>query len=90
MDIGLRGVTAKGYEWDMSYTDNTYDVVQTGRNFLASKLYDKIHNIGGVDGWGNACVLDSTDLIDGDPSNGEAVDNFGWYAYSASYNQPNC
>ena len=26
MDIGLRGVTAKGYEWDMSYTDNTYDL----------------------------------------------------------------
>ena len=23
-------------------------------------------------------------------ANGEAVDTFGWYAYSASYNQPNC
>ena len=90
MDIGLRGVLSNGYEWDVSYTDNTYDVVSSGRNFLASDLFDKIHNIGGVDGWGNACVLDSTDLIDGDASNGEAVDNYGWYAYSASYNQPNC
>ena len=90
MDIGLRGVTSSGYEWDVSYTDNTYDVVSTGRNFLASKLFDKIHNIGGVDGWGNACVLDSTDLIDGDPSNGEAVDTYGWYGYSAYYSQPNC
>ena len=89
-DIGARGVLANGYEWDVSYTDNTYDVVSTGRNFLASALFDKIHNIGGVDGWGNPCVLDSNALIDGDPSNGEAVDSYGWYAYSAFYNQPNC
>ena len=58
MDIGFRGVLSNGYEWDISYTDNTYDVVSTGRNFLASAMYDKIHNIGGVDGWGNQCVLD--------------------------------
>jgi len=79
-DIGARGVLANGYEWDVSYTDNTYDVVSTGRNFLASALYDKIHNIGGVDGWGNPCVLDTNDLIDGDPSNGEVDDVYGWYA----------
>ena len=89
-DIGARGVLANGYEWDVSYTDNTYDVVSTGRNFLASALYDKIHNIGGVDGWGNPCVLDTNDLIDGDPANGEVDDVYGWYAYSASYSQPNC
>ena len=90
MDIGFRGVLSNGYEWDVSYTDNTYDVVSTGRNFLASALFDKIHNIGGVDGWGNPCVLDTNDLIDGDSSNGEVVDTYGWYAYSASYSQPNC
>ena len=89
-DIGMRGVLSNGYEWDVSYTDNTYDVVSTGRNFLASALYDKIHNIGGVDGWGNPCVLDTNDLIDGNASNGEVVDTYGWYAYSASYSQPNC
>jgi len=63
MDIGFRGVLSNGYEWDISYTDNTYDVVSTGRNFLASAMYDKIHNIGGVDGWGNPCVLDTNDLL---------------------------
>jgi hypothetical protein len=42
MDIGFRGVLSNGYEWDISYTDNTYDVVSTGRNFLASAMYDKI------------------------------------------------
>ena len=99
-DIGIRGILSNGYEWDVSYTDNTYDVVSTGRNFLASALFDKIHNIGGVDGAGNPCVLDSADLLDGDPSNGEATDyatgitNFwgstGVYDYSAFYNQPNC
>ena len=73
-DIGARGVLSNGYEWDISYTDNTYDVVSTGRNFLASALFDKIHNIGGVDGAGNPCVLDSADLLDGDPSNGEVTD----------------
>ena len=101
IDIGARGVLSNGFEWDVSYTDNTYDVVSTGRNFLASALYDKIHNIGGVDGAGNTCVLDSADLIDGDPSNGEATDygtsvtngyygTAGVYDYAASYNQPNC
>ena len=90
MDIGFRGVLSNGYEWDISYTDNTYDVVSTGRNFLASAMYDKIHNIGGVDGWGNPCVLDTNDLVDGDPSNGEVVDTYGWYGYSAYYSQPNC
>ena len=89
-DIGARGVLSNGFEWDVSYTDNTYDVVSTGRNFLASALYDKIHNIGGVDGWGNPCVLDTNDLIDGDASNGEVVDTLGYYGYSASYSQPNC
>ncbi len=90
MDVGMRGFLSNGWEWDVSYTDNTYDTVSTGRNFLASALYDKIHNIGGVDGWGNPCVLDTNDLIDGDASNGEVVDSYGWYAYSASYSQPNC
>ena len=101
IDIGARGVLSNGFEWDVSYTDNTYDVVSTGRNFLASALFDKIHNIGGVDGAGNTCVLDSADLIDGDPSNGEATDygtsvtngyygTAGVYDYAASYNQPNC
>ena len=28
MDIGLRGILSNGYEWDVSYTDNTY-----GRSF---------------------------------------------------------
>ena len=101
IDIGARGILSNGFEWDISYTDNTYDIVKTGRNFLASALYDKIHNIGGVDGAGNPCVLDSADLIDGDLSNGEATDyatsitngyygNSGVYDYAASFNQPNC
>ena len=90
VDFGLRGVLNNGYEWDVSYTENTYDVVQTGRNFLASALFDKIHNIGGVDGFGNPCVLDTNDLIDGDPSNGEVDDWWGIYGYSAFYDQPNC
>ena len=90
IDFGLRGVLNNGYEWDVSYTENTYDVVQTGRNFLASALYDKIHNIGGVDGFGNPCVLDTNDLLDGDPSNGEVDDWWGIYGYSAFYSQPNC
>ena len=90
MDIGFRGVLSNGYEWDVSYTDNQYDVVSTGRNFLASAMYDKIHNIGGVDGWGNPCVIDTNDLLDGDPSNGEVVDTYGFYGYSAYYSQPNC
>jgi outer membrane receptor protein involved in Fe transport len=76
-DIGARGVLANGYEWDVSYTDNTYETVSTGRNFLASALFDKIHNIGGVDGAGNPCVLDQGDLLDGDPSNGEVTDYGG-------------
>jgi iron complex outermembrane receptor protein len=100
IDIGLRGILSNGFEWDVSYTDNVYDVVSTGRNFLASKLYDKIHNIGGVDGAGNQCVLDSADLLDGDLSNGEVTDystsisnyygSSGVYDYAAYYNQPNC
>ena len=89
-DIGARGVLSNGYEWDISYTDNTYDVVSTGRNFLSSALFDKIHNIGGVDGWGNPCVLDTNDLVDGNPANGEVDDVYGWYAYSAAFSQPNC
>ena len=47
---------------------------QQEETFLASALFDKIHNIGGVDGAGNPCVLDSADLLDGDPSNGEVTD----------------
>ncbi len=46
---------------------------QQAETFLASALFDKIHNIGGVDGAGNPCVLDSADLLDGDPSNGEEL-----------------
>jgi outer membrane receptor protein involved in Fe transport len=90
VDFGLRGVLNNGYEWDMSYTENTYDVVQTGRNFLRSALFNKIHNIGGVDGFGNPCVLDQADLLDGDLSNGEVDDWYGIYAYGASFNQANC
>ena len=90
VDFGLRGVLNNGYEWDMSYTENTYDVVQTGRNFLRSALFNKIHNIGGVDGFGNPCVLDQAVLLDGDPSNGEVDDWYGIYAYGAAYNQANC
>ena len=90
VDVGLRGVLNNGFEWDMSYTENTYDVVQTGRNFLRSALFDKIHNIGGVDGFGNPCVLDQSVLLDGDPSNGEVDDWYGIYGYGASYNQANC
>ena len=74
----------------MSYTENTYDVVQTGRNFLREALFDKIHNIGGVDGFGNPCVRDQAVLLDGDPSNGEVVDWYGIYGYGAAYNQANC
>ena len=54
---------------------------------LASALFDKIHNIGGVDGFGNPCVLDTNDLLDGDPSNGEVDDWYGIYGYSAFYSQ---
>ena len=91
IDVGLRGVLNNGFEWDMSYTENTYDVVQTGRNFLREALFDKIHNVnGGVDGWGNPCVRDQAVLLDGDPDNGEVIDYFGLYAYGASYNQANC
>ena len=90
VDFGLRGVLDNGYEWDVSYTENTYDVVQTGRNFLREALFDKIHNIGGVDGFGNPCVRNQADLLDGDPSNGEVVDWYGIYAYGAAYGQANC
>ena len=90
VDLGLRGVLNNGFEWDISYTENNYDVVQTGRNFLREALFDKIHNIGGVDGWGNPCVRDQAVLLDGDPDNGEVIDYFGLYAYGASYNQANC
>jgi len=90
VDFGLRGVLNNGFEWDMSYTENTYDVVQTGRNFLREALFDKIHNIGGVDGFGNPCVRDQAVLLDGDPSNGEVVDWYGIYGYGAAYNQANC
>ncbi len=90
VDFGLRGVLNNGFEWDMSYTENTYDVVQTGRNFLREALFDKIHNIGGVDGFGNPCVRDQAVLLDGDPSNGEVVDWYGIYGYGAAFNQANC
>ena len=90
VDFGLRGVLDNGYEWDVSYTENTYDVVQTGRNFLREALFDKIHNIGGVDGFGNPCVRNQADLLDGDPSNGEVVDWYGIYGYGAAYGQANC
>ena len=91
VDFGLRGVLNNGFEWDVSYTENTYDVVSTGRNFLREALFDKIHNVnGGVDGWGNPCVRDQSVLLDGNPDNGEVIDFFGLYAYGASYNQANC
>jgi len=90
VDVGLRGVLNNGFEWDMSYTENTYDVVQTGRNFLREALFDKIHNIGGVDGFGNPCVRDQAVLLDGDPSNGEVDDWYGIYGYGADFNQANC
>ena len=90
VDFGLRGVLNNGFEWDMSYTENTYDVVQTGRNFLREALFDKIHNIGGVDGFGNPCVRDQAVLLDGDPSNGEVVDWYGIYGYGAAFGQANC
>ena len=81
--LGLQGVMSNGWAWDVSYTENTYDMVSNGTNFAYSLLEPAVFNIGGVDQIGNPCTMDQSD-------NFGLYDPFGMYPYGYYYGQPSC
>ena len=85
--LGLQGVLDNGWAWDVSYTDNTYDMISRGTNFAYSALDSAFYRIGQNDQVGNPCQKDAS-------NNFGLYDPFALlglgYAYAYAYGQATC
>jgi len=62
-DVGVRGVLANGWEYDVSHTMNDYDSESTQTLWLAQEMSDLYFNMGNNDALGNPCVKNALDLF---------------------------